>query len=458
MLEKGYLTQLKELKQEFQLLVNKKAGIIPYKCKLDKKKPEENAELLDRTDGNKRVVFFIDDLDRLNPRRAVELLEVLKNFLDCKNCVFVLAIDYDVVWRGVAAKYGDVVGDTRAEISKKGKDFFDKIIQVPFKMPVASYKVNEYIKNCLAEIDVPINGDIDTYVALVQKSIGTNPRSLKRIINSLALLIKVIGNKRLDEIKGYKLLFAVLCMQHSYEDLYNYLVGNHDDITFSMLESISKESSADLEKQLEDVDLSEIDMDSLKAFMQVFVDKAMDLDGSGKIEQTDNYNEMDILKEILAMSSITSGNADVTSERKKTAIQADRATLKHVKYTDEQYEHILSIIDKIIQNDSLITRKYVNTKGYGHVEYRIGKTKFIDAIFYDDNREWLEIGCIPTDVTLWNRPDLDEICTRRGIMKGISYFSARGISYKYKFGTDDKLLDEDLKTVVKACYDDVASG
>ncbi len=43
--------------------------------------------------GKDRVVVFIDDLDRLNPGKAVELLEVLKVFLDCDKCVFILAID-----------------------------------------------------------------------------------------------------------------------------------------------------------------------------------------------------------------------------------------------------------------------------------------------------------------------------------------------------------------------------
>jgi predicted KAP-like P-loop ATPase len=82
-----------------------------------------------------RIVVFVDDLDRLNPGKAVELLEVLKLFLDCDKCVFVLAIDYGVVSRGVSEKYGDLIGE------EKGKSFFDKIIQVPFKMPVANYEI-----------------------------------------------------------------------------------------------------------------------------------------------------------------------------------------------------------------------------------------------------------------------------------------------------------------------------
>ncbi|MBR6476831.1 MAG: AAA family ATPase, partial [Lachnospiraceae bacterium] len=33
-----------------------------------------------------RIVIFVDDLDRLNPARAVEMLEVLKLFMDVENC------------------------------------------------------------------------------------------------------------------------------------------------------------------------------------------------------------------------------------------------------------------------------------------------------------------------------------------------------------------------------------
>ena len=54
-----------------------------------------------------KIVIFIDDLDRLVPKKAIEFLEILKLFLDCRNCVFVLAIDYNVVLRGIKSKYGD---------------------------------------------------------------------------------------------------------------------------------------------------------------------------------------------------------------------------------------------------------------------------------------------------------------------------------------------------------------
>jgi len=70
----------------------------------------------------KRLVVFIDDLDRIYPEKAIEILEVLKLFVDCEKCVFILAIDYEVVIQGVKQKYDGVLNDD------KGRKFFDKII------------------------------------------------------------------------------------------------------------------------------------------------------------------------------------------------------------------------------------------------------------------------------------------------------------------------------------------
>ncbi|HSA48037.1 MAG TPA: P-loop NTPase fold protein, partial [Candidatus Competibacteraceae bacterium] len=86
-----------------------------------------------KSSGKNRVVVFVDDLDRLAPEKAVELLEVLKVFMDVPNCVFVLAVDYGVVTQGLEKKFGVGVGHS------KGRSFFDKIIQLPFAIPIAQY-------------------------------------------------------------------------------------------------------------------------------------------------------------------------------------------------------------------------------------------------------------------------------------------------------------------------------
>ena len=51
--------------------------------------------------GRKGFLFFIDDLDRIDPPFAVQILELLKNIFDLEHCIYVLAIDYDVVVKGL---------------------------------------------------------------------------------------------------------------------------------------------------------------------------------------------------------------------------------------------------------------------------------------------------------------------------------------------------------------------
>ncbi len=179
---------------------------------------------------NKRVVIFIDDLDRLSPEKAVDLMEILKLFLDCKNCVFVLAIDYDVVVRGIEEKYGKDFG------KEQGKKFFDKIIQVPFLIPVERYDITQYIKKSMPSIVKMDKEDEDDYKYFIQHSIGTNPRSMKRLFNTFLLLTTINRGRGFEyDTLAQKLLFAVICMQLSMEEAYHILVENIDQLSKEFL-------------------------------------------------------------------------------------------------------------------------------------------------------------------------------------------------------------------------------
>lgn len=195
-------------------------------------------EVVDRAcerEHKDRVVIFVDDLDRLVPSKAVELLEVLKLFLDCKQCVFVLAIDYEVVIRGAIEKYGfasynpeKIVEKERNREYEKGKSFFDKIIQVPFKVPVAIYDIKNYLKDGFNKINLKIDdNDLQDYIDLCASSIGSNPRSLKRLLNAF-LLLTFIGEGSIDlnNKDKAKLLFAALCLQQYNEKIYNLIVSH----------------------------------------------------------------------------------------------------------------------------------------------------------------------------------------------------------------------------------------
>lgn len=131
--------------------------------------------------------------DRLQPGKAVELLEVLKLFLECRNCVFVIAVDYDVVARGIRQKYGEDVSD------EKGKSFFDKIIQLPFKVPVAQYDIKNYVRKMLSDMNISVTDEeIELFKNLIQTSIGLNPRRKAHIPRQIWMTdtkIKALPNR-----------------------------------------------------------------------------------------------------------------------------------------------------------------------------------------------------------------------------------------------------------------------
>lgn len=234
--DNNLIEKIEKLKETFEKLVRKKTG----------------------DDG--RIVVFVDDLDRLEPKKAVELLEILKIFLDCENCVFILAIDYNVVVSGVKDKYG-----INFDI-EKGKSFFDKIIQVAFKMPIANYNIKEYVKKNLQDIDINIddNAILERYVSLVKKSIGSNPRAMKRLFNSFYLLTCIANNDVLATTDDTIILFAILCMQNKFEKLYNYILQNKEDIDVDFIKALKDSNS----KIFYTLKLSDDEKESLMCFSQ----------------------------------------------------------------------------------------------------------------------------------------------------------------------------------------------
>lgn len=283
-------SQITELKAKFQDAINEKL----------------------KTSKKERVVIFIDDLDRLQPEKAVELLEVLKIFLDCENCVYVLAVDYEVVTQGIKQKFGDSVGE------KKGKSFFDKIIQLPFKMPVAQYNIFKYVADMLKNMGIKYSDETVTdYVSLIKLSIGCNPRSVKRLFNTYLLLTIILKNKHLQKFEEdtYKILFGVICLQMEFEQLYKYIVAVSNTLDYDFFIELEGDISANDELK-EYIDMTdENELLRISAFIKKFNEVLNINDGSVVDEHIEK------LKELLSYSTVTSVN--VANEDEDTESKND---------------------------------------------------------------------------------------------------------------------------------------
>ncbi|MBP6756115.1 MAG: hypothetical protein KA210_08195 [Bacteroidia bacterium] len=194
------------------------------------------AKLIEDTANEyKKVVFLVDDLDRIPPEQAVEVLESLKNLFDVPNCVFVLAIDYDVVVKGLESKFGKKTEENEREF----RSFFDKIIQVPFSMPTGTYDMGNLLSEKLTSISITIPENLaEAYTNVVKYTIGFNPRSLKRYINSFSLLRSLRNSDFEDDAAEFGdnepdaeddlILFAMIGVQISYPKIFRLITQMSD--------------------------------------------------------------------------------------------------------------------------------------------------------------------------------------------------------------------------------------
>ncbi len=194
------------------------------------------ADALARDTTKQGFTFYIDDLDRIDPPVAVEILELLKNIFDLEKCVFILAIDYDVVIKGLKPKFGELTDANEREF----RSFFDKIIQLPFSMPVASYNVDTFLVDALRKIEFFSESELNNPALaedlseITRLSVGSNPRSLKRLTNTLALISIINEMQHTSEGDAVQeqhlkvLNYSLVCMQIAYPYIYNQLTEAPD--------------------------------------------------------------------------------------------------------------------------------------------------------------------------------------------------------------------------------------
>lgn len=331
-------------------------------------------------ENRSRAVIFVDDLDRLQPGKAVEVLEVLKLFLDCERCVFVLAIDYSVVSKGIVEKYGALLEE------EKGKSFFEKIIQVPFKVPVAEYNITNYVKECFDQLGLKINeGEAPVYVGLIQSSLGANPRGMKRLFNAYLLLTMVVTPEILETDRNKQMLFAVLCLQQSYEKIYDYIIRNRDIITKETLSIFANNESEAYRDLMDEIGYDEDQSDKLNTFMKILIHIA-DTSGDNRISDT----EMEAFRNILGVSTITSA-AGVMEKPRTVRIGESVYDIINETHTDPEVVDVYNALDEKIRSlDSTITRKF--TLGQKAVVYFTGTES-------GGSRRFCEIGFKKSSIT-----------------------------------------------------------
>lgn len=216
------------------------------------------AELLAKT-KIKRLVVFIDELDRCNPDTILETLEAIRLFLFAEGTSFIIGADERQVMYAVRKKFPEIKGN-KIDI---GKEYLEKIIQYPVKIPqLGVHEVQFYIMCLLLKHELKekyeevlkfiqderkkdflnfkmsfgliegkfpdIEGKIKDVIALanqlsavLSKGLNGNPRHCKRFLNSLSMRITMAKIKGIELDK--KALSKLMLLEYFKDNVFKEL-------------------------------------------------------------------------------------------------------------------------------------------------------------------------------------------------------------------------------------------
>lgn len=186
----------------------------------------------------KRLVVFIDDLDRCLPEQALSVLEAIKLYLNIPGCIYIVAADRLALEQAVATKYG--IG------SGSNTRYLDKIVQLPFLLPpIHPASLDRFVR-------MHLDDDLHECADLLVVGLGPNPRAIKRFANVLTLNNDLAGNL---DFPDFELRWLCIVLLIQYHDPEKYLVLAAEETALeSILAKKGEEPNPRLKAILEKID------------------------------------------------------------------------------------------------------------------------------------------------------------------------------------------------------------
>ncbi|MCQ9391048.1 KAP family NTPase [Pseudomonas viridiflava] len=150
---------------------------------------------------NTRVVVFIDDLDRCNPKSAFKLLEGLKIYLNIPNCVFILGMNENILIDAVKEEISAPSNSTSGDIYLRASHYLEKICTDIYRLPLPGTSSEFFSKMLTAS-----SGNADaarSFLSAVGDTVCLPPnlRRLKALANQWARFAGYVPQPPEDEQK-----------------------------------------------------------------------------------------------------------------------------------------------------------------------------------------------------------------------------------------------------------------
>ena len=182
-------------------------------------------QLLPKRGGTRRrLVVFVDDLDRCEPESAYRLLEGLKVYLTLENCVFVLGMNQRAIEEAIGSR---MESEIREDRQQRAAAYLEKLCQNIWRLPVVRNPVDiiaDLLKTTVKDDEV--HAWIATALRTFdQHCMPPNPRRLKGLANLIGRLsARLSPNMREEDermrIREVTILIVVAYVYQFHHDLY----------------------------------------------------------------------------------------------------------------------------------------------------------------------------------------------------------------------------------------------
>ena len=221
---------------------------------------KEFADLLEESKIS-RLVVFVDELDRCRPDTILDTLEAIKLFLFEGKVAFVIGADERHISYAVKSKFKDIEG-IQIDI---GKEYLEKLIQYPIRIPqlnadevevyisclllqseltkedfnkvlswVIQQKKEDYEKFRISSVTELFNEDEEIYTNITESlsvanqlasvlanGLHGNPRQCKRFLNSMDMRLQMASYK--NKILDRKILAKIMMLEYIKPRIFNKL-------------------------------------------------------------------------------------------------------------------------------------------------------------------------------------------------------------------------------------------
>ena len=210
-----------------------------------------------------KLIIFIDELDRCSPDTILSTLEAIRLFLFTGNTVFIIGADERQIAYAVKSKFREIKGQ---EINI-GKEYLEKLIQYPIRIPRLNSKEMEFYMICLLlqkklesdkfaelidylnnkkrerfldfNVDYELIANFDKDVAddtrdeitiakqlspILSAGLNGNPRQCKRFLNSLSMREKMASFRNVDLDR--KVLAKIMLLEYFKPVLFETICSN----------------------------------------------------------------------------------------------------------------------------------------------------------------------------------------------------------------------------------------